>query len=123
MLGDEVQLKSKKAGREASRRMSTARKLMQAGEEQAFYAEVRQSIMGYMSDKFNLNNVDLSRNGIREVLSRHHINEAVGDQVVRLIDDCEIAMYAGSDVAGDKEQLIRNASTIIGELELEIKRS
>lgn len=121
MLGDTVRLKSRKAGKEASKRMSTARKMMQSGDDQAFYGEVRQSILGYMADKFNLQNVELSRNGIRKVLADHHISSRVSEEVVTLIDDCEMAMYAGTAATADKEKLIRNASTLIGELEHEIK--
>jgi len=119
--GDAVLMKSKKAHKEASRRMNAARKLMHSGDDKAFYNEVVKSVWGYLGDKFDLPNTELSRENSRTVLSGHGISANLVEEITRLIDICEMAIYAPMAIRESKDDIIKKVSELIGELEKEIQ--
>lgn len=122
-FGDTAALKSRKAHREAVRRMAAARKLVSSGDDKAFYNEVVKSVWGYLSDKFNIPAASLSRDNTRSVLEQHGISESLQDEVYQLIENCEMAVYAPMAGSGGKEGMVERATALLQRLDNEINAS
>ncbi len=117
---DVALVKRKKAHKEAAKRMALAKKLMSGSDTKAFYNEVVKSIWGYIGDKFNIPVADLSKSKAVEVLTQKDVNESIIANTSKLIDDCEMAIYAPSAVGDSKEMILNKASELIENLEKEI---
>ena len=118
--GDVALMKSKKAHKEANRRMKAARKLMTSDDDKSFYNEIVKSIWGYLADKFDLRNVDLSKENMRSVMDDHGITEELQHATQQLIDTCEMAIYAPVASQEGKGNLVEHATDIIKRIEKEI---
>ena len=110
---DVIGMKSKKAHREAERRMAHAKKLMHEGQDREFYSEVVKSIWTYLADRFNVDQSDLSRSSVTNLLEARQVDTETTDQLLRLIDDCEMAVYAPGAVSSSKEEILQHASDLI----------
>jgi hypothetical protein len=117
---DVAATRSRKARREASKRMEAARKLMQTGDEKAFYNEVVKSIWGYVADKFNIPAAELSRENTMSVLDDHGVSATLSAAVNELIGTCEMAVYAPSAVHEGMEGIAAKATELIQQLDKEI---
>ncbi|MCP4120539.1 MAG: protein BatD [Bacteroidetes bacterium] len=122
ILADTTGLKSKKAHKEASNRLSSARKLMSDGDDRSFYDAVSKSIWGYLADKFNVPNTELSKQNIIQLLSDRGIEDSLRDETLGLIDNCEMAVYAPMAVSESKASMVEKATDLISRLEKEIER-
>ncbi len=115
-------VKSKKAHKEAAKRMAAAKKLI-GGEDSAFYNEIVKSIWGYLADKFNIPAADLSKDKALSTLTNNGISEALQKETSDLIDQCEMAIYAPLTATDSREVIIQKAEHLISELHNEINKS
>ncbi len=99
-----VQVKNRKANRVAVQRMKTAKSLLDAGNETQFYEEISKAIWGYLSDKFNIPNSDLSFDAVRSFLSVRGIDEDLVNDFDKVMQDCEYARFA----PGDKSEIMNS---------------
>ncbi|MEZ5009342.1 MAG: BatD family protein [Chitinophagales bacterium] len=118
---DEVLVKSKKAHKEAAKRMAKAKKLLSSGEDKTFYNEIVKSIWGYLADKFNIESADLSKKKAIDILTENQISDYLIKDTASLIDNCEMAIYAPSAVGESKGIMLSKAEELIENLEKEIK--
>ncbi len=117
---DTITTKRKKAGKEASKRLSAAKKLMLTEEDKPFYDEILRTIWTYCSDKLNIDPSDLSKLNIREQLINKNVNEETIGKLKVLIDSCEMSLFAGLKDQS-KDQVYSDAESIINELENQLK--
>ncbi len=88
-----VLVKGKRANKMAIRRFRIAEKYMREQDRRAFYEEMLRALWGYLGDKFNIPVADLTREVVREELSkRGAANEA--ESVIAVIARCEEAQYS-----------------------------
>jgi hypothetical protein len=115
-----VQVKNRKALKLAKRKLSVAEKWMKSNEEKKFYDEVQRSLWGYVADKFNVQTADLSHEAIREQLVHKSIEHSQIEQLFLVIDNCEMALYAPTLVAGKMKENYDMATAIIVKLEQQL---
>ena len=112
---DVVLTKGKRANRVAVKRFRVAEKYMQSNDRRAFYEEVLRALWGYLSDRFNIPVADLTREVVREELSRR--GAAVeAEQVIAVIARCEEAQYSPIETA-DMETLYKEGVEAISKIE------
>lgn len=105
-----------RAGKVARKRLAAARKMLQAREPDAFYAEILRALLGYLSDKFAIASGTLSRDVITEQLANRGASEELRREVTDIIDRCEMARYTpGSAEAIDS--VFDEVSSIINKIE------
>ena len=93
-----VLVKGKRANRVAVKRFRVAEKYMRAEDRRSFYEEMLRALWGYLSDRFNIPVADLTREVVREELSRRGaLTEA--EQVIAVIARCEEAQYSPIETA------------------------
>lgn len=108
---DVVRVKSRRATKIALNRLKTARKSLQAGENDRFYQETLKALWGYVGDKLNIGTADLSKERIAEALIARGIAQEEVDRFLSVISDCEFAQYAPA--SSEKREDIYNAAVNI----------
>lgn len=113
-------VRGRRANKVAVQRFRTAEKYMKEQNQHAFYEEMLRALWGYMSDRFNIPVADLTKESIREELSRRGINEEAR-RVTEIISKCEEAQY--SPVASSQmSEVYAEGIDIISKVESAIKR-
>lgn len=119
---DIVKLRGKNANKIATRRLRTAKKLMNLYRQNEFYDEVLRALWGYVGDKLNIPVTDLSHDNISEKLSSHGVDELTITDFITAIDECEFERYAPGDAAGNMQKTYESAITAIMKIESVMKK-
>ncbi len=82
-----------RAGRVATRRLKSARALMNAHKNEEFYAELSRALWGYVSDKLGIAPSQLMRDNISEKLSEIGASEDTIKGIIDVLDECEMARF------------------------------
>ena len=115
-------LRNKKATKIAKSRLRKAAKLRKEGNDKAFYDEIAQALWGYISDKFNISQAELSMETVKEKLTEIGVNEDVTNNFINTLQDIEFARFAPGDAAGKMENIYNEAMNAITQAEKAIKR-
>ena len=91
---DVVGTKNRGAVKMARKRLLQAEDFLRKDLYTAFYEELHRALLGYVSDKFNMDAADMSKDNISGKLSESGVDKAVADDFVSLLDACEYARYA-----------------------------
>lgn len=119
---DATRMKRKKASGAATKRLKTARKLMQENRKDEFYDELLKALLGYVSDKLSIPKGQLSKDNIESQLRSHNVSDEQISQLMRLISDCEFARYAPGDDSGRMDRVYEEAAGIIGQMDNSIRK-
>lgn len=114
--------RTKKAGKVATRRLKVAKKMMAEKDKAGFYDEILKAIWGYLSDKLNMPQAELSKDNIATELAARQVSESTIGECSTLLSECEFARYAPSLSGSSEEQIYDKAATLMNKLESEIKR-
>lgn len=118
-----VLLKNKRANRIALKRLSQANQFLQQNKPKEFYNEVSQAVWGYLCDKFDIPYAELSKQKAQEKLFEKQVNGHTPEKLFELLDNCEVALYAGSEGHEQMKTTYRDAVTVITRLEEQFKKS
>ncbi len=114
---DVALVKNKKANRYAAKRLKQARSFMDKGQQEQFYEELSRALWGYLSDKLNIPVAELSKDNAKLVMEQHHVDPALADTFIGVIDDCEFARYAPSAAGSDVNVLYNRAVEVINTMQ------
>ncbi len=118
--GDSKELRRKRAGKVATKRLAKAEKLMEKGDPAAFHEAVSKAVHEYVSDKFGIPLAELSRERIRAELNDWGLNQALIDQLDQALQACEMARFA-PDSGFTERVLYDRTREAITELEQNMK--
>lgn len=113
-------LKKKQATKVAGKRLAEAKKHLQAGDKKKFYDETAKALWGYLSDKLNIPQSELSKETATTALTQKGIAAETIKKIFVAIEDCEMALFA-SVSGGSMDATYNNAESIINELESQLK--
>ena len=91
---DVVQTKTRKATKMARKRLAMAGSFLQKGLNGAFYEAMHKALLGYVSDKLNMDASQLSRENIAQRLQESGLQKSLCDEFISLLDECEYARYS-----------------------------
>lgn len=111
-MRNQATLKGKRANKVALARFRMAAKYMNENNTRGFYEEMLKGLWGYLGDKLNIPVADLTKENIREKLSRRGVAAEDVESYVVLISDCEYAQYAPSGSGHLKEAYLRGVELI-----------
>ena len=117
MASDVAGTRSKKANRLAKRKLKIAKEKMEANEQRAFFDEISKALWGYVGDKLNKNQSELSREQVKEGLKSKGLPEGILARFEQLIDHCEMALFAPSTVSGNLKDTYQAAESVILDIE------
>jgi len=106
-----------KAGRVASRRLKAARTAMDAHKPEEFYSALSAAIWGYMSDKLAIPASQLTRDNIAERLGAYGLDTAQTDNILEVLDTCEMARFTPAGSEQEMNSLFNKATAAIGAVE------
>lgn len=113
--------RTKKASKVATRRLKVAKKKMAEKDKAGFYDEMLKAIWGYLSDKLNMPQAELSKDNIATELAARQVNEALIGECSELLGECEFARYAPTLSGSSEEQVYDKAASLMNKLENQIK--
>ena len=116
-------VKNRKASKYAKRRLKKAAKAMKENNKDKFYEEITKAVFGYISDKLNIPNAELSKENIRETLEKHNVNEEIMNELIDIIDTCEFERYAPSSKENWLQEIYKTTETLINKIERKIKKA
>ena len=109
--------RGKKANKVALKRLKTAKKLLDNHEQANFYDEVLRALWGYVGDKFNMSQESLNKENIEQSLLSRHVSEALIQQFMKVLNDCEFARYAPGNANENMENVYNSAIGAITQME------
>ena len=121
-MADIAGMRTRRAGKVAERRLKTAKKALNAKDENAFYEAIHKAILGYVCDKLRIPLSDLTQDTVSEMLEKHSVPSATIHDVKDVLDTCQFARYAPSTDSQAMDVLYKKTSKVIDRLESEIKK-
>jgi len=120
---DISKMKNKKAGKIIQRHLKTTEKFLQTDNRTAFYKEMIKGLWSYLGDKLVIEQAQLTKDKITEVLTEKKISLEVISKLKNILETCEYAQYGPVGEAGNPQKLFSDAKEIILELENSLKLS
>lgn len=120
-IRNQATLKGKRANKVALARFRAAERYMKEQNARGFYEEMLRGLWGYLGDKFNIPVANLTKESVRENISRKGVAEEDVERYVGLITDCEYAQYAPSG-SGTMEDAYLRGVEVISRLEAVINK-
>ncbi|MDX1684853.1 MAG: BatD family protein [Saprospiraceae bacterium] len=109
-------LKFKRANKVARKRLKIAESLMHDGQTNAFFEEVALSTKQYLGDKLQVDPARFSRKTISEELESLDVADDLKADVIKLLNDCDLAIFA-STYSPDMKEVYERALRTVTELE------
>ncbi|OGP13600.1 MAG: hypothetical protein A2052_09085, partial [Deltaproteobacteria bacterium GWA2_54_12] len=123
LLGNAPLLRSQKAGKEASRRLKTAEKLLGRGNTESYHSEISKALVGYLGDKLRIPRADLTLELAVETLKANGVPAEVAHQLQACTERAEFARFApGADTQEARRDLLDQAKEVIGNVERALNR-
>ena len=119
---DIIKMKAKNANKVATKKLRTANKMMLNGENNLFYDEVLRALWGYVGDKLNMPQTELTRDNVSDKLTAAGVGQETVDKFVGALDECEYERYAPGDAKGNMNKTFESAMTAIMEIENAMKK-
>lgn len=112
-------VRGKRASKVAVQRFRAARKYMEERDRHAFYEEMLRALWGYMSDKFNIPVANLTKENVREELTKRGVAAEEAQRFTAIITQCDEAQYSPAasaqmtDVYSEGVDLISRIESVI----------
>jgi hypothetical protein len=114
-------VRNRRADKFASRRLKQASLHLKASEKEQFYEELLKAIWGYLSDKLNIAQSELSRDTARDLLEKRGVEEPVLKLFLEIADSCEYARYAPESTGAALHDDYNKAMELITKLQQKLK--
>ncbi len=110
---DENQMKIKKAGKKALKRLDVAKNLIKKNDSTGFYSECLATIYEYLREKLNVDVSDFQMEEIKFILSQKEVDITLISDLETMIENCQIANYGASHSSSSMENdLVKTKDTI-----------
>jgi hypothetical protein len=110
--------RSRRASREARRRLARARQLARVNDAEQFFGESSQALLSFIGDKLNVSPHGLTSDRIRELLDNHSADRQLVQDILTFLDHCSFARYAPASVSqADIDQSLAEAEKLMMRLE------
>lgn len=116
-----AKMRTKKANKVAVKRMKQAGKLLAENKKDAFYDEVLKALWGYISDKLNIPVSRLSKDNIEEELRNYGVDDALINEFLDALNNCEFARFAPGDDNQAMDKVYSATLEVISKMENSIK--
>lgn len=115
-------VRTKKANKIAVKRLKKAEKLLKENKKAEFYDEVLRAVWGYLSDKLNIPQANLTKDNVESELSKYGVDEILVSDYMEILNTCEFARYAPSQASDAMDSLFKQTVNAIGKMESTIKK-
>lgn len=115
-------MRNKKANKVAKKRLKAAATFLKQNNNEAFHESILKAFEGYLSDKLGIPVADLNRESAVAGLQKNNVEQAVIDDFVSVVEQCEFARYAPASGSEARNELYSKAENTMGLMEKQIKR-
>ncbi|MDR2147102.1 MAG: BatD family protein [Tannerella sp.] len=115
-------VRTKKANKMAVKRLKQAEKLLKENREEPFYEEVLRALWGYLSDKLNMPQSELTKESVAAELTKYGVDDSLTHEFMEIVNTCEFARYAPTKSSGAMDKLFAETVDAIGKMENTIKK-
>lgn len=105
-----------KAGKLARKKLASAKSYLTQGKTEAFHDEILKALWGFAADKLNLPASQLTRDNIVAKLTDAGVKREIADNMINLIDRCEMARYTPAESENALQETLDEAYTILKEM-------
>ena len=91
---DIVGTKTRRATKMAMKRLKAAESYLERNLYSAFYEELHKAVLGFISDKLNIQVADFSKEKISETLISNGVADSLVESLIDIINACEFARYS-----------------------------
>ncbi len=118
ILGDERLVRSKRAGRLASKQLAVARRHLNGEEKGEFYKAVSLALRGFVQDKLNIELTEFNAPNVRRKLSARGIPAEDVEKYVAVLEESDFKQFAGTASSSEeRKELFERSKTILTRLE------
>ncbi|WP_455638827.1 BatD family protein [Parabacteroides sp.] len=115
-------VRTKKANKIAVKRLKNAGRLMKENKKEEFYDEVLRALWGYLSDKLNIPQSNLTKDNVEAELAKYGVDESLTNEFMDILNTCEFARYAPAQASDAMDKLYELTVDAIGKMENTIKK-
>ncbi len=115
-------VRTKKANKMAVRRLKNAGRFLKENQKEAFYEEVLRALWGYLSDKLNIPQAQLTKDNVENELVKYGVSESLIKEFIDILNTCEFARYAPAQTSDAMDKLYTQTVEAISKMENTIKR-
>ena len=115
--------RGRKANKVAQKRLKTADKLLREKNPAEFYDEVMRALWGYIADKLNIPLATLNKENVNMQLTCKQVDQALIDEFIKALDECEFARYAPGNPNENMESVYERAVNVIEKMENSIRKT
>jgi len=114
-------LKNRKANKVAKTRLRKAEKFKNEGNDKDYYDEIAQALWGYIADKFDLKQSELSIDSVAETLKNKDVDSSVSESFINTLNNIEFARFAPGDSSNKMESIYNESVIAITQAEKELR--
>ena len=107
----------------ARKRLSRADAYLKSGLDAAFYEELHRALLGFASDKLNLDVAEMAKENISSRLVESGVSEGLAAEYTALLEACEFARYSSSSDDAGMAENYEKALKVISEIDSSMKHS
>ncbi len=122
LSGNMAAVRGKRANKVALQRLRAADGFRRGGDRKRFLEEMLRALWGYMGDRLNIPAASLTRDNVREKLTRRGVAPAQTDRYIDVISDCELAQYSPAQ-SGQVDEIYRAGVEAISAMETALKNT
>lgn len=115
-------VRTKKANKIAVKRLKNAGRLMKENKKEEFYDEVLRALWGYLSDKLNIPQANLTKDNVEIELAKYGVDDSLTKEFMDILNTCEFARYAPAQSSDAMDKLYELTVDAIGKMENTIKK-
>lgn len=105
------------ASKVARKRLKAAQTFLRSHQYEKFYEELLRAMWGYFGDKLAIPASQLSRDNISTMLADYGAPQQLSDDLVAVLDECEMARYTPQQTSDQAESVFDQASSVINRME------
>jgi hypothetical protein len=105
--------KRNNAGSEASMRLQAAKSALDQGASKLFFNEISKALLGFVSDKYNIPTVELTKDNVRQKLAAQDIAAEKIDSLVSILQTSEMALFAGLSNSESMGKVYQDSTDLI----------
>lgn len=114
--------KNRGATKMARKRLAQAGVFLKGDLYTAFYEELHKALLGFVSDKLNMDAAEMSKENISARLLESGVSESAASELVGLIDACEFARYSPASGHDAMNAHYENAVSAISTIDATMKK-
>jgi len=117
LLTDRAYARRLRSNRMMKRRLKQAETCLRENDEKEFYSSLSKATLGYLGDRYDWEVHAMTKDELRDQLTREKVREEVIDKILNLLDQCDVACFSPSLMTvKEPKELFSQVKDVLSEL-------